>query len=99
MKHDTVFQHHVDGVIPSAPPAENESNLYYITNHQWQCMKSEDRVALLGTGRDLFIEDMLVSPKSQDPGQELRLRHPLDAPMEVQGNYSYFEYYCAADSV
>ncbi|KAJ7177758.1 hypothetical protein C8R46DRAFT_1029362 [Mycena filopes] len=76
--------HHVDGHLPTAPPAENEFDLYVITKDQWQTLSPRDRVALWGTGRDLFIEGLLSTSEHLDAGSKLRSLHRLDESMEVQ---------------
>ncbi|KAJ7658373.1 hypothetical protein DFH06DRAFT_1131363 [Mycena polygramma] len=78
------FQRHVDGVLPTGPPADDESDLYVMTLNQWQRMSSCDRVALWGTGRNLFVEGLLVTSEHIDPREKISTFHRLDEPMQVQ---------------
>ncbi|KAJ7228021.1 hypothetical protein B0H12DRAFT_1240362 [Mycena haematopus] len=77
------FRHHVDGVLPAAPPPTNESDLYVMSLAQWNTCRPEERVAIFGTGCDIFVEG-LVPNDLLSPLDTLRLRHPLDAVMQVQ---------------
>ncbi|KAJ6551980.1 hypothetical protein B0H19DRAFT_1073593 [Mycena capillaripes] len=78
------FRRHVDGILPTGPPADDEFDLYVLTVDQWNRMPPSDRVALWGTGCDLFIEGLLVTSKYLDPVEKLSIYHRLDEPIEVQ---------------
>ncbi|KAF8172370.1 hypothetical protein K438DRAFT_1772730 [Mycena galopus ATCC 62051] len=68
------FRRHVDGVIPTDPPKDEESDI----------TSPVDIDQILGTGCDVFVEDLLIPGKSLSPGVALRVRHNLDVEMEVQ---------------
>ncbi|KAF8212910.1 hypothetical protein K438DRAFT_1805256 [Mycena galopus ATCC 62051] len=78
------FRRHVDGVVPTDPPKDEESDMYVMSLSQWNSASPVDIDKILGTGCDVFVEDLLVSGKSLPPGAALRLRHNLDVEMEVQ---------------
>ncbi|KAF8160341.1 hypothetical protein K438DRAFT_1776497 [Mycena galopus ATCC 62051] len=68
------FRRHVDGVIPTDPPKDEESDI----------TSPVDIDQILGTGCDVFVEDLLIPGKSLSPGVALRVRHNLNIEMEVQ---------------
>ncbi|KAJ6497209.1 hypothetical protein C8R47DRAFT_1212746 [Mycena vitilis] len=78
------FRRHVDGILPTGPPTDDESDLYVMTLDQWQRMSGSDRVALWGTGRNLFVEGLLVTSEHIDPREKLSTFHRLDEPIQVQ---------------
>ncbi|KAF8177532.1 hypothetical protein K438DRAFT_1845482 [Mycena galopus ATCC 62051] len=78
------FRRHVDGVVPTEPPKDEESDMYVMSLSQWNSASPVDLDKILGTGCDVFVEDLLIPGKSLPPGVALRLRHNLDAEMEVQ---------------
>ncbi|KAF8178179.1 hypothetical protein K438DRAFT_1844703 [Mycena galopus ATCC 62051] len=78
------FRRHVDGVVPTEPPKDEESDMYVMSLSQWNSMSPVDIDQILGTGCDVFVEDLLIPGKSLPPGVALRVRHNLDVEMEVQ---------------
>ncbi|KAJ6549012.1 hypothetical protein B0H19DRAFT_1074793 [Mycena capillaripes] len=52
-------------------------------------MPPSDRVALWGTGCDLFIEGLLVTSKYLDPVEKLSIYHRLDEPSKFRDNGDY----------
>ncbi|KAF8171742.1 hypothetical protein K438DRAFT_1852255 [Mycena galopus ATCC 62051] len=78
------FRRYVDGVVPTELPKDEESDMYVMSLSQWNRASPVDLDKILGTGCDVFVEDLLIPGKSLPPGIALRLRHNRDAEMEVQ---------------
>ncbi|KAJ7201550.1 hypothetical protein GGX14DRAFT_399893 [Mycena pura] len=78
------FRHHVHGILPTGPPGDDEFDLYVIDLDDWHDLDSTQRVALWGTGCDIFIRSLVIADAHNDIGARLRLLHGLDQPMEVQ---------------
>ncbi|KAJ7603606.1 hypothetical protein DFH06DRAFT_1350064 [Mycena polygramma] len=78
------FRHHIDGILPTGPAANDEYDLYVIDVKQWDTLSSSDRVALWGTGCDIFITGLGVTGPHVDVEEKLSTLHRLDQPMEVQ---------------
>ncbi|KAJ7606592.1 hypothetical protein DFH06DRAFT_1347973 [Mycena polygramma] len=78
------FRHHVPGKLPTRPPAADEFDLYVIGLKDWTNLSSSERVALWGTGCDIYVAGLTIGDPYTDVGERLRCLHRLDEPMEVQ---------------
>ncbi|KAJ7662041.1 hypothetical protein DFH06DRAFT_1325365 [Mycena polygramma] len=78
------FRHHVPGKLPTRPPAADEFDLYVIGLKDWTNLSSSERVALWGTGCDIYVAGLTIGDLYTDVGERLRCLHRLDEPMEVQ---------------
>lgn len=79
------FRHHVDGPIPTTPPSNEEFDLYVIHVDEWNKMSRNDRVALWGTGCDIFVRGTKAVGPEMAFEERIAGLHSLDEPMQVQG--------------
>ncbi|KAJ7755944.1 hypothetical protein B0H16DRAFT_1458464 [Mycena metata] len=78
------FRHYTPGQ-PAAPAAEDEFDLFVITEEQWKTMSKSERVDIWGTGSDIFVFGLGVNVNGAfDAEESLSSLHRLDQLMEVQ---------------